>query len=597
MAKGAAKSTAKGAAKSMAKRALFLNRIVRPYTRIFDVTVAIAALILVSIVLYGSFRADEFNNKTLINQPLVQLEGYLSDMDTIAKNTMSNELVIKKFSDLRDEAEPDNHFAKNVLDAIETSSILHNIVGVRSDIFRISVYNDWGDFVSYGAVVDMREAEAYLRTSGAGGKMRDFAAGEREFILPGPALDHWSAAFKSDYLSLIRPVMNAYSRDVVGIVEIQKNLETLASSVYPDPNSGKAINIYNEQGEAVLLYPGMDGCRVVEAAESDAFGWKIELLEPKGALWGKLAQIILSFIAGGVGIIFLARYIVGRITRQIARPLETLKRSVDSIDVANPTRIETADLDIEEVYSVANSFNTLMENVTFLMAQEKKAHLFALQSQMNPHFLYNILSVINAEILEGRSESAIDIVGNLSDMLRYTSSFDDSVATLEEEVRHTEKYLKLMKARYAEMFTYQIEMDESLKTAVVPKLVIQPLCENCFQHGFADIEPPYWVRVRVYAHERGWVIEALDNGKGFAAEERESLEARVAAAKGYGDLGDMQIGGLGILSSIMRLRMVMGKDVDCEINSLSPKGACVKLNVLDRAGAENGGQDNGREGG
>ena len=552
---------------------------VRPYTRIFDITVTVAAVILFSLVLYSTSRADEYNNHTMANQPLVQLDNYLADLDTIAQNAMSNELLIKKFSDLRDEADPGNHFATDVLDAIETSSILHNITGVRSDIFRISAYNDWGDFVSYGAVVDMNEAGDYLRASGVGGQMRDFASGDKEYVLLGPALDHWSTAFKSGYLSFSRPVMNAYSRDVVGIVEIQKNKETLLSLVSPDPGSGKIINIYDEDGGAVLHDPDTESFRVVASVASSAYGWRVDLLEHRSVFWGKLARLLLSFIAGGVGIIFLARYLVGRITRQIAKPLETLKRSVDSIDVANPTRIDTEDLDIEEVYSVANSFNTLMEDVTFLMEQEKKAHLFALQAQMNPHFLYNILSVINAEVLEGRSEAAIDIVGNLSDMLRYTSSYENSIARLEEEVQHTEKYLMLMKARYAEMFTYQIDYDDGLGDEIVPKLMIQPLCENCFQHGFADIEPPYWIRVHVYAHESGWSVEVYDNGKGFSAEEREALGSKVATAKDDTDFGGMQIGGLGILSSIVRTRMVTGRDVECEIAGLSPKGAGVKLNV------------------
>ncbi|MCL1894962.1 MAG: histidine kinase [Clostridiales bacterium] len=570
----------------MTKRTLFLNRVVRPYTRIFDITVIVAAVILFSIVLYSSNRADEYNNQTLANQPLVQLDNYLADLDTITKNAMSNELLIKKFSDLRDEADTDNHFTKNILDAIETSSILHNITGVRSDIFRISAYNDWGDFVSYGAVVDTGEASDYLRASGTSGLMRDFASGEREYLLKGPGLDHWSTAFKSDYLSFVRPIMNTYSNDVVGIVEIQKNKETLLASVFPDPGSGRLINIYDEQGGAVLLGAESEDYRVVASVSSSAYGWRIDLLEHNNIFLGKLAQMLLSFIAGGVGIIILVRYLVGRITRQIAKPLETLKRSVESIEVANPTRIDTADLDIEEVYSVANSFNTLMENVTFLMAQEKKAHLFALQAQMNPHFLYNILSVINAEILDGRDGNAIEIVGNLSDMLRYTSSYENSIARLEEEVQHTEKYLKLMKARYAEMFTWQIDMDDGLKDETVPKLMIQPLCENCFQHGFADIEPPYWIRVHVYAHETGWSIEVYDNGTGFCAEERASLGSKIEAAKDDTDFGGMQIGGLGLLSSIVRTRMVTGRDVECEITNLSPKGAGVKLNILKKPAAE-----------
>jgi HAMP domain-containing protein len=415
----------------------------------FDITVAAAALILFLIVLYSSYKTNELNNHILINQPLVQLDSYLSDMDNLAHSVMTNELLISKFSELREEGDPDNHFAKNILDAIDTSSILNNITGTRSDIFRISVYNDFGDFVYSGAVVNMREADVHMRSLGVGEIMRNFASAEKDYILLEPVLDPWSTIYKSDYLSFIRPIMNIYSRDVVGVVEIQKNTETLISSVYLDVTSDKKINIYNERGEAVLLQPDSDNYNVAAVVTSNLYGWRIDLLENKNDFLSRLVQILLSITLGCVVIIFLVRYLVGRITREIARPLETLKNAVESIDVINPTRIDTAAIDIEEVYSVANSFNTLMENVTFLKEQEKKTHLLALQAQMNPHFLYNVLSIINAAAIEGRAETVLDIVDNLSDMLRYTSAYETGLVKMEDEARYTEQYLKLMKARYA----------------------------------------------------------------------------------------------------------------------------------------------------
>ena len=562
------------------KRTLFLNRMVRPYTRIFDISVTVAAIALFLLILNSKFQTDELNNHMLINQPLVQLENYLVDMDNLAQNAMTNVLLIRKFSDLREEGDPENHFAKDILDAIETSSILRNITGVRSDIFRIAAFNDRGDFVSSGTVVNMRDAENYLKKISAEEKMQDFAAGEYEYILAGPALDHWSTTFKSDYLSLIRPIMNVYSRDVVGIVEVQKNKETLISSVYLDETSQKKINIYNEKGDPVYLQEAdIVNYRVVGSVTSHAFGWRIDLLENKNIFTYWLIRMFLSVTAGSLIIIFLVRNLVGRITRQVALPLENLKRSVESIDVTNPTRVDTENLDIEEVYSVANSFNTLMENTTFLMAQEKKAYLFALQAQMNPHFLYNVLSIINAAAIEGNPDTVIDIVGNLSDMLRYSSSFENSVAKLEDEVRYARQYLKIMKARYTDNFTYQIEMEDSVKNEIVSKLVIQPLFENCFQHGFADIEPPYRIQAWIKAEKDGWSVEVRDNGKGFSRKEKKSLLAKVEEVE-LADLSDMQIGGLGVLSSIVRTRIVTGKKVTCEITDLSPKGAGIKIKVF-----------------
>jgi len=492
---------------------------------------------------------------------------------------MTNEMLIKKFSDLRDEADDSNHYATNILDAIETSSILRNITGIRSDVFRVAVYNNYGDFVSSGAVVDNTEINKKLNDYQVEEMMNDFAKGKKDYILLKPALDNWSTTFKSDYISLIRPIMNVYSHDVVGIVEVQKNKETLIASVYLDENSNKKINIYNEQNQVVVSEPDSENYRVVAGATSNSYGWRIELLEHRSVLWIHLLQVFFSVTVGGLVIIILVRYIVDRITKKIVQPLETLRLSVENADITNLTQVDIENLDIEEVYSVANSFNTLMENITLLMEQEKKAYLFALQAQMNPHFLYNVLSIVNAAAIEGSSDTVIDIVGNLSDMLRYSSSFENSVANLKDEVRYAEQYLELMKARYAEMFTYQIEVEDSIIDEIVPKLVVQPLFENCFRHGFSDIEPPYRIKTKIQAEKNGWSIEVCDNGKGFSTSERKSLIKKAEEVE-LADLNDMQIGGLGVLSCIVRIRIVTGKKVALQITDIKPKGARLKLTVV-----------------
>jgi sensor histidine kinase YesM len=164
-------------------------------------------------------------------------------------------------------------------------------------------------------------------------------------------------------------------------------------------------------------------------------------------------------------------------------------------------------------------------------------------------------------------------------MLRYSSTFENSVAKLEDEVKHTQQYLRLMKARYAENFTYEITMEDSIRNEIVPKLIIQPLFENCFQHGFSNIEPPYRIQALIKAEEQGWSVEVKDNGKGFSQKERKSLLAK-AEEVSLAELSGMQIGGLGVISCIVRTKIVTGKRVSCEITDLKPKGACLKLSVL-----------------
>ena len=202
---------------------------------------------------------------------------------------------------------------------------------------------------------------------------------------------------------------------------------------------------------------------------------------------------------------------------------------------------------------------------------------------MNPHFLYNVLSVVNALAIAGQSDKIRDVCGNLSGMLRYSSSYETGTASVRDEIRFTRAYLDLMQSRYDGVFEYAINVDPALWNVALPKLVIQPLCENAFTHSFAKTEPPYRLSIDVARVADGFCISVADNGCGFPPEARESVMARANEA-GYGDLSRLQLGGLGIVSSVIRMRLLMKQDVHCDIAGSREGGAVVAIHVRDAAG-------------
>lgn len=563
----------------MKKDKKLLYRMVFSYTMVFSLVFLVIVGVLYVTLSANSREQARLNHQVLVGQPLKQLDRFLSEMDDVAYKAMTSEVLIRKFTNLRQNDFPGNYFDHNILESIDTATVIAALNRRVSPLRRIVAYNDKGDFISSGAMVDSQKVAEVLEERSVAELIAEFRGGTREYLISHPQKDEWMEYFKGDYFTFTRPIMNPYSRDVVGIVEVQSNKKILEGYLeFPD-HKALAVNVYDEKGLPVLVGGGAEDV-VVATEVSDAYGWKIELLEPKSVMraqqWNLFKTIILTWV-----ILNLAVFaIICLISMRIAHPLTDLTAAVEQIIPGALQRVHANDSGIYEITALEASFNNMLERLTLSMNQEKQAFLLAMQAQMNPHFLYNVLSVINAVALEGKSAVVADICGNLSFILRYSSSYVDSTATIAEELRFTAEYLELMKARYDYMFSYSVQVEDDLKSVTIPKLIIQPICENCFTHAFSNMEPPYRIAIQVERIPDGFIIRVTDNGCGFQEALRLTITERANNA-GYGDLTNMQIGGLGLLSSVVRLKLLTGKQVRCDIRNMDSGGSCVEISILE----------------
>ena len=183
---------------------------------------------------------------------------------------------------------------------------------------------------------------------------------------------------------------------------------------------------------------------------------------------------------------------------------------------------------------------------------------------MNPHFLYNTLAVIAAQGLDEGNEKVYGMCTELSDMLRYVAAYESVTVKLSEEINHTKNYLSLMKARYEEYFDYWINVDDGLLDMPVPKLFIQPLAENCFMHGFKDTEPPWHIEIEMHGTRDAWELRIKDNGSGISAKTAQHILSRAENFSANSEMGS--IGGLGMINTIVRLRLTHNSNTECVIN-------------------------------
>ena len=206
----------------------------------------------------------------------------------------------------------------------------------------------------------------------------------------------------------------------------------------------------------------------------------------------------------------------------------------------------------------------------------KNAELLALQSQINPHFLFNALESIRMHsVLKGETETA-EMVQKLAVMERQNVEWHDDSVTIEEEEGFIDAYLQLQSYRFGERISFNIDISEDCKKILIPKLTLVTFVENACVHGIESKSAQGWIFVRVYKEDNNLVIEVEDTGDGMEEADVEALQEKinnvtidmVRAAKH-----------VGILNACLRIKMMFKDQVKFTIESEKGIGMSVIITI------------------
>ena len=226
-------------------------------------------------------------------------------------------------------------------------------------------------------------------------------------------------------------------------------------------------------------------------------------------------------------------------TRSILKPLSDLGRAAHEISVgrydAPPLMVQGED----ELGRTAYAFNLMQSEIRrtihkleqqaemekLLLKNEVEAaqmqhrlqesRFAQLQSQINPHFLFNTLNTISALAREENAPLSEDLILRLSRFFRYSLKNDEQLVTLGREIQLLRDYMELQEVRYSDRITMEIHSDSVLEDIAVPKFILQPLVENSILHGLRTRKKGGRIRVRIFRGRRGVTIIVTDNGYGF----------------------------------------------------------------------------------
>ena len=157
--------------------------------------------------------------------------------------------------------------------------------------------------------------------------------------------------------------------------------------------------------------------------------------------------------------------------------------------------------------------NQLMEDIVVEQEEKRKSEMDALQSQINPHFLYNTLDSIVWMIEGEHNKDAVFMVTQLASLFRISLSRGKNIIPLAQELKHAENYMNIQKVRYKNNFSVVFDIDENIRDYLSVKLIIQPILENAIYYGVGDMDPDDDAEI----HIRGWLIPDGAGEKGAAA--------------------------------------------------------------------------------
>jgi two-component system sensor histidine kinase YesM len=288
--------------------------------------------------------------------------------------------------------------------------------------------------------------------------------------------------------------------------------------------------------------------------------------------------LLVSGVIGVVLFLVMSFFLSTMITRPLIRLMRAMRGAQPG--AMRPNLMISSTLEINELNDVYNQMvyrqNELTQVVHEKEVMQSQAEMKALQSQINPHFLFNTLEAFYWSLEEKGEEEMARMVIAMSRLFRYiiSSPHQDEWVTIADELEHVERYLNIMQMRLGDRMQWEIRLSEELRSTPMPKLLIQPLVENAVLYGIESTLKPGRVEIDVYPSSiTGLVrVEVRDNGPGI---DEERLQTIKQALNGGEPVAPGRGAGVGLINVYQRLRLYFGRQL----------GEHAKLTVESEAGA------------
>ncbi|ACM61619.1 two-component system sensor histidine kinase YesM [Caldicellulosiruptor bescii] len=277
-----------------------------------------------------------------------------------------------------------------------------------------------------------------------------------------------------------------------------------------------------------------------------------------------LAIVVLCFTLAFFALFLIVNSVVSRLSVLARHIKKARKQQFESINI---------EAGKDEIGQVIEEFNIMARKIKELLEKEikyelrqkelalekKQAEINALQSQINPHFLFNTLETIRMRSMLKKEFETANAIKLLAKLLKRSIRWENDLITIEEEISAIYDYLEIQKYRFGEKLKFEIEVDEDVKSTKIPKMTIQPLVENACVHGIENSKGEGRIVVKVLKEGDMIAIHVEDNGKGL---EDDKITELLRSVKG---LSSDKVSSVGLKNVFRRLELFYNKDFSFEI--------------------------------
>lgn len=261
----------------------------------------------------------------------------------------------------------------------------------------------------------------------------------------------------------------------------------------------------------------------------------------------------------------------------ISRPILRLNDSVREYEAGEKPEIYIGgSLEIRHLgYSIQKSYeqiDSLMKKIVLEQNERRKSELDALQSQINPHFLYNTLESITWMIEGERNDEAAFMITQLARLFRISLSKGRTVITVADELQHARSYMNIQKIRYKNAFSVVFDVDQEVCSCCTVKLILQPILENAINYGVSGMDDCGEIRVTGRLEDGNVILSVTDNGIGMSEEQVALILTDSSRMHKRGS-------GVGLVNVNNRIRLLFGGEYGLTVESEPDEGTTVTVRI------------------
>jgi len=521
--------------------------------------------------------------ENILTDQIATVEQYFEEIEQIANSVIYNKRVIR--------------FLKEKQDQMEDTDFVYGIGRIYYNTwqnFEMTFYKEGQYNNKYSIIKDDRAEEiSDYRKSVWYQKINDKSSDK---VIISQKTDNTYENY------VVYRIEDRYSMKTVGYLRIELKLSYLKEQILKKYRLLEGTTIYNQEKQMLFYDEKILGISeweknagfqeikesLIAWKRSKNTGWTIVMAISKEELLKERTKQFLFLLFIVIMIIFLTVQISKKffsvITgnyRRLMEGMEKVKQGELTVQVESKEEDEISNL-IAEFNIMMNKIDELMRSIEGKQALLKEAEIKALQQQINPHFMHNIMETIMGLASEGMDEEIITVSECMSDMLRYNTRMEN-MTDLRTELGQVKNYVQVLKIRFEDRFEAYYDIDQECLNCQIVKFTLQPLVENAISHGLKNTWEGGIIRIRIkkelWQEFSGISIMIYDNGCGIEEEKKQELEKRLRMTTEKPLEYIEQYKSLGLMNVHLRLRLCYGEKYQIELFSKKDKGTCIHIKI------------------